>query len=131
MSNHIHLLARAGSSNLSNILRDFKRHTSKRIIDAVQMKGESRRSWLLMIFRYAARKHNRNNNYQVWTHENRAIEIFSNKFIEQKIDYIHKNPVVSGIVANAEDYMYSSARNYADLESKIDIIQVSRRWKTY
>ena len=131
MSNHIHLLARGGNGNLSGILRDFKRHTSKRIIEVVQQKEESRREWLLMIFKYAARKHKRNNNYQVWTHENRAVEIFSNKFIEQKIDYIHNNPVVSGIVVNAADYLYSSARNYADLESVLDVIQVNRSWKTY
>ncbi len=84
-----------------------------------------------MIFKYTARKHKRNKNYQVWTHENRAVEIFSNKFIEQKIDYIHNNPVVSGIVVNAADYLYSSARNYADLEGVLDVIQVNRRWKTY
>ena len=131
MSNHIHLLARGGNGNLSGIPRDFKRHTSKRIIEVVRQKEESRREWLLMIFKYAARKHKRNNNYQVWTHENRAVEIFSNKFIEQKIDYIHNNPVVSGIVVNASDYLYSSARNYADLESVLDVIQVNRRWKTY
>jgi len=131
MSNHIHLLARGVNNNLSDILRDFKRHTSKRIIEAVQQKEESRREWMLMIFRYAARKHKRNNTYQVWTHENRAVEVFSNKFIEQKVNYIHNNPVVTGIVANAEDYLYSSARNYADLENVLDVIQVSRRWKTY
>jgi len=34
---------------------------------------------------------------------------------------------VAGIVVNAEDYWYSSARNYADLESVLDVIQVSRR----
>lgn len=131
MSNHIHLLARGGNGNLSGILRDFKRHTSKKIIETVQGKEEIRREWLLMIFRYAARKHKRNKSYQVWTHENRAVEVFSNKFIEQKIDYIHNNPVVSGIVSNPEDYLYSSARNYAGLESVLDIIEITKSWKTY
>lgn len=74
MSNHIHLLARGGNNNLSDVLRDFKRHTSKRIIEAVQSKGESRREWLLMIFRHAARKHKRNKSYQVRTYKNRAVE---------------------------------------------------------
>ncbi len=37
----------------------------------------------------------------------------------------------AGIVGSTEEYVYSSAKNYADLESVIDIIQVSRRWKTY
>ncbi len=130
MSNHVHLLTRATKDNLSDVLRDMKRHTSKKIIEAVVDGDESRRDWLLMIFRYAARHHNRNNEYQLWTHENHAIEVYSNDFIEQKVEYIHNNPVRAGIVENPEDYLYSSARNYADLESLLPVIQVTLRWKT-
>jgi len=104
MSNHIHMLAKSEKENLSGIIRDFKRHTSNQIIEAVQNKEESRKEWLLMIFRYAAKGHRRNENYQVWTHENHAEQIFSNKFIEQKIEYIHNNPVRAGLVEKPEDY---------------------------
>ena len=130
MSNHIHLLAKSQNDNLSDIIRDFKRHTSKKIIETIEQAPESRREWLLMIFRFAAHSHVRNNEYQVWTHESHAEEIFSNSFIEQKIEYIHQNPVRSGIVVNPEDYLYSSARNYADMESIMDVVIASRRWKT-
>jgi hypothetical protein len=68
---------------------------------------------------------------QIWTHENHAEHIFSQKFIEQKVHYIHNNPVRSGIVVNPEDYLYSSARNYAGLESVIDVIEIDFKWKTY
>lgn len=131
MSNHIHLLVRSGNENLSGTLRDFKSHISKEILKTIKEQNESRREWLLMIFKYAASKHKRNSTYQLWTHENHAEEIYSNKFIEQKLDYIHNNPVRAGIVLNSEDYLYSSARNYADLESILDVIEVSRKWKTY
>jgi REP element-mobilizing transposase RayT len=130
MSNHVHILAASENDNLSDIVRDFKRHTSKKIIETIENEPESRRDWLLMIFRYAARKHSRNDKYQVWTHENHAEEIFSNKFIEQKVNYIHNNPVRSGIVVKPEDYLYSSARNYADLESLLDVSMATFRWKT-
>ncbi len=130
MSNHIHLLAKSLNDNLSDLIRDFKRHTSKKIIETAEQGNESRREWLLMIFRYAARGHKRNNEYQVWTHENHAEEIFSNEFIEQKIDYIHNNPVRSKIVSKPEDYIYSSARNYAEMESILEIVTATRRWKT-
>lgn len=129
MSNHIHLLVSANDGNLSNIIRDFKRHTSKTIIEAIQNSEERRKDWLLMIFRYATRNHNRNNEFQLWTHDNHPIEVFSNKFIEQKINYIHQNPVKASIVENPEDYLYSSARNYADLESPLSITKASLRWK--
>jgi REP element-mobilizing transposase RayT len=130
MSNHVHLLARSQNDNLSDIIRDFKRHTSKQVIETIQQMPESRRQWLLMIFRYAARGHKRNNEYRVWTHESHAEEIFSNTFIEQKIDYIHNNPVRSGIVVKPEDYLYSSARNYAELDGVLNVTLVTKRWKT-
>lgn len=130
MSNHIHLLVRSKKSNLSDVIRDFKRHTSKKIIETIDLEQESRREWMLMIFRYAARKYKRNNEYQVWTHENHAEEIYSNKFIEQKTLYIHQNPVRSGIVEKPEDYLYSSARNYAEMDYLIDVIKVTFSCKT-
>jgi viroplasmin and RNaseH domain-containing protein len=43
-------------------------------------------------------KHKRNAEYQFWTHENHAEHIFSNKFMVQKLAYIHNNPVRTGIV---------------------------------
>ena len=66
---------------------------------------------------------------QIWTHENHAEHIYCQKFTEQKIDYIHDNPVRAGIVTKAEDYLYSSARNYAGLESLLDVILVDFTWK--
>jgi REP element-mobilizing transposase RayT len=130
MSNHVHLLAKGQNDNLSDVIRDFKRHTSKKIIETIELENESRRDWLLMIFRYAAKGHKRNNEYQVWTHENHAEEIYSNEFIEQKIEYIHNNPVRSGVVSKPEDYIYSSARNYAEMENILEILLADRRWKT-
>ena len=129
MTNHIHLLAKTINANLSDVLRDLKRHTSKKIIETIDATDESRRKWLKMVFGYAARQHQRNNEYQVWTHENHAIEIYSNNLIEQKINYIHNNPVRAGIVEKAEDYLYSSARNYSEKDSLIDICKISMRWK--
>ena len=82
-----------------------------------------------IVFKYHAKFKNKQS-YQVWTHENHAEHIFSQKFIEQKIHYIHNNPVRSGIVSKPEDYIYSSARNYAELDSIMDIIKVDFLWKT-
>ena len=53
-----------------------------------------------------------------------------NEFIEQKIRYIHNNPVVAGIVENAEEYKYSSAINYADGKGLLNVEKAIIRWKT-
>ena len=53
-------------------------------------------------------------NYQFWRHDKNPIELWSTHVIKQKIDYVHQNPVEAGLVYKAEDYVYSSARDYAD-----------------
>ncbi len=131
MSNHIHLLIRSEKEELSNILRDFKSYTSKKILEAINSSDESRRDWMLKIFKDAAFKHKRNSEYQFWTHENHAEYIFSQKFIEQKVEYIHDNPVRAGIVEKQEEYRYSSAKDYAGEKGLLEIEPVIIRWKTY
>ncbi|MES2431746.1 MAG: transposase [Bacteroidota bacterium] len=113
MSNHIHLVVRATNNNTSDILRDFKKYTSKQIIKAItDNEKESRREWMLNIFKEAGETNSRNTNYQFWRQDNQPKELFTTKFTNQKLDYIHNNPVEAGIVEKAEEYLYSSARDY-------------------
>ncbi len=114
MSNHIHLVISSKENNLSEILRDFKKYTSKQIINTIINNSlESRREWMLQIFEKAGRENSRNTNYQFWRQDNHPKELYSAKFTTQKLDYIHNNPVEAGIVENADHYIYSSARNYS------------------
>lgn len=129
MSNHIHLMVRSGLGDLSGTIRDFKNYTSKKFLEVINDKRESRRDWMKVVFKYHG-KYKKNQNFQIWTHENHAEYIYSQKFIEQKIEYIHKNPVKAGIVEKPEDYLYSSARNYADLVGILEVIQADFHWKT-
>ena len=131
MSNHIHLLVRSLTAELSKTLRDFKSYTAKQILQEIESSGESRRKWMLAIFREAAKKHARISKYQFWTHKNHAECIDSNKFIRQKLDYIHYNPVKAEIVTNPEEYRYSSAANYAGELGLLNVEVLTTQWKTY
>ncbi len=131
MSNHIHLIAHSSIGKLSSTIRDIKKFTCKKIIETILEINESRRDWLLNRFKFRASQHSRNELYQVWTHENHAVYLYSNEFIKEKIEYIHENPVKAGYVQRAEDYLYSSARNYASLEAPIDIPVLMLPWYTY
>jgi len=68
MTNHVHMIVRSERDNLSDILRDFKRHTSRHLVRAILNGPESRREWMLKLFSQEAASHRRNENYQVWTH---------------------------------------------------------------
>ncbi len=130
MSNHIHMLVQSQTGALSNTVRDFKSYTSKVILNAIENDNESRREWMLNYFEHAARMHERNSKFQLWTHENHAEHIFTDKFVRQKVEYIHMNPVRAGIVRAPESYIYSSASNYAGLESVLDVEIITTKWIT-
>jgi hypothetical protein len=85
---------------------------------------------MLRLFRHAAGRQNKDGNFQVWTHENHAIEVYGNSFLQSKVEYIHNNPVRAGIVRKAEDYKYSSAGNYTGKEGLIAVIPIVLGWKT-
>lgn len=115
MGSHIHILSSAeyGSKGMSAIVRDFKTFTSKKIIEwIIENPKESRREWMDIVFKYHGKFNSNNQLYQVWQQNNRPMICLTPEFTLQKLDYIHFNPVVSGVVDHPEDYRYSSARNY-------------------
>ncbi|MGC6430794.1 MAG: hypothetical protein ACON5F_07115 [Jejuia sp.] len=75
---------------------------------------ESRKEYLLWFFERAAKKKSNSSKYQFWQHHNKPIELWTNTVIKQKIDYIHNNPVESGLVTDPTHWKYSSAKNFQD-----------------
>jgi REP element-mobilizing transposase RayT len=122
MHSHLHLFCRADSQyTLAEIMRDFKKYTSKKIIETILYEPESRREWLLPFFEKSCAHLSRSQNYKVWQDGYHAEEVFSNQWIKAKIHYIHQNPVKEMVVTQPEDYYFSSARNYADLENALEV----------
>ncbi len=112
MTNHLHFIGYCKAPHrMSDFLRDFKKFTSKQILKTIQEIPESRRDWLLDKFRFEARRTRRTPFYKFWTDDNHAIELLHID-AEQKLDYIHYNPVKAGIVQFPEEYLYSSAKEY-------------------
>jgi REP element-mobilizing transposase RayT len=122
MSNHLHLLAAANEGfHLSDILRDFKKFTSKQIVAGIQLEIESRREWMLYRFQYAGKFTTNVKEYKFWQVGNHAEECFSHNFAKEKLNYIHQNPVRSLIVDEPEQYLFSSARDYAGFKGMLEI----------
>ncbi|PZD77381.1 transposase [Mesonia sp. K7] len=115
MPSHIHFIFRSSTNQPMELLRDFKKHTAKKVIEAINNNAqESRKEWMLWMFEKAGRRQGNIKNYQFWQHHNKPIELWSEKVILQKINYIHNNPVKSGFVLQPEDWKYSSARNFIE-----------------
>ncbi len=99
MSNLLHLAASATNSHLSDVLKDFKKYTAKQIIKAIEeSKTESRKDWMLAVFKNAGALNCRNTENQFWRQDNHPKEMYSSNFIKQKLESIHNNPVEEGIV---------------------------------
>lgn len=126
MTNHVHLVFRSiDGLDPAMLLGDFKRFTSKAIVKAIKENPrESSKEFLLDHFTKAGAKASNVNKYQFWRHDNKPIELWSNKVIYEKIIYIHKNPVKAGLVYYPEDYVYSSAADYADRKGLLDNVIV-------
>lgn len=121
MTNHMHVIWQSQSGNLSNTLRDYKSYCTKELIASIENQGESRRDWLLRAFAFHAQSTNQNKDFKIWTSNNHPEQIFSNNFMQTKLDYIHNNPVRAGWVENPEDWIYSSASNYINGKGIMEI----------
>ena len=128
MTNHVHLVFRStGERKPQDLLGDFKRFTSKAVVEAIKSNPrESRKTNLLQQFRLAGEKASNVRTYQFWRHDNHPIELWSNKVIYQKINYVHNNPVDAGLVFRPENYIYSSALDYSGEKGLIDGVVVVR-----
>ena len=113
MPSHLHLIAGANESNLSTVVGNFKKFTSRELLKMIRDSNESRKEWLLPIFKEAGKNNPRNKNFQIWQQDNHPEGVYSPKFTLSKIRYIHNNPVEEGFVSRPEDYYYSSAGDYA------------------
>lgn len=122
MTSHIHaILSSREGHDLVATIRDFKKFTSKELIRLIKEVPESRREWLLNKFNYEAKRTKRGKDYLLWQEGYHAKQIETIEFLEEKLDYIHDNPVEGGFVSCSEDYLYSSARNYAGELGVMDV----------
>ena len=122
MSSHVHLIIGTIGKPMQDILRDFKSHTSRKLKEEIdEHPSESRREWIKWMMQRAGLKNGNNNNWQLWQQHNQPIELSTNEMMEQKLDYIHNNPLVAGFVSEPFHWKYSSAIDYSGGKGLIEI----------
>jgi putative transposase len=110
MPNHLHLIA-GSQQDLHALMRDFKRFTSRQIHD--RLKEDGRATILEWLRRATQSARMLRGDIGLWQDGFHPQAISSDALFEQKLRYLHENPVRKGLVASAQDWWYSSARNYA------------------
>lgn len=122
MSNHLHAIVSSGNElRVSDIIRDFKKFTSKQILNQLKTDmQESRRQW--MVGHFNLTPNNKEITHHRFWQEGYYPELISTyDFYKQKLNYIHNNPVKQEIVSRQEDYQYSSAIDYAGGKGLLNI----------
>jgi REP element-mobilizing transposase RayT len=120
MTNHLHLIVEAKDGwDLQSLLRDFKTFTAKIILEDLNAESDLQRAWIMKKIREAALF----DKLDVWENADHPVQISAgeNGDIHEYLKQIHNNPVRNKIVELPQDYLHSSARNYAGLKGLVNI----------
>ena len=130
MTNHLHMIVGIEQARpdlqcdiqIGDVLRNFKKYTSKSIVKAIgDNKQESRKEWLMDRFWFRGANDSKIKNFKFWQEGNHIETINTYEFYREKLNYIPMNPVKQEIVESPEQYLYSSARNYYGEKGLLEI----------
>ena len=115
MTNHFHLICSStDEKGIGMVLRNIKSFTAMKLIDAIiKNPKESRKEWMLGIFEKNGLESKNNHRFQFWQVGNHPILLNNdtNRF-EERLLYLHENPVKAGFVTFPQEWKYSSAIDY-------------------
>jgi putative transposase len=105
MSNHFHVIWQMlGDHKRDDVQRDFLKYTGQQILKLLRKEQSPMLQELIV--------NARDRKYQVWERNSLSIPLWAAEVFEQKLEYIHNNPVKAGLCQYAEEYKYSSAKFY-------------------
>ena len=112
----------AHGENLAKQAGDFKSFTARKIIDWLEARREAS---LLRQFSHEKATHKTDRELQLWQEGSHPKEIISDEMMDQKMEYIHNNPVARGYVADPLHWRSLSARNYNGMPG---LLSVTTEW---
>lgn len=103
MSNHLHIVWQSkGNNEIKKIQNSFIKHTSKEFKKQLEKEDKLKEYEVNTIDR----------KYNFWKRDSLNIELFTSVVFNQKLNYIHNNPVKAGLCILPEEYYFSSALFY-------------------
>jgi len=124
MPDHFHLLANPLGLDISIVVGRLKGRAAAAILR--WLRSEARTMSLRKLILPAPLRSGQT--HAVWMAEFSAVDIWSRKFIRQKLDYIHLNPVRAGLCDHPAKWHWSSYRAYLPHEPGTVPIEVDQKW---
>jgi REP element-mobilizing transposase RayT len=123
MPDHFHLLANPLCLDISVIAGSLKGRAASLIL--AWLRDEQQVSLVKLKL---ARPMKSGQTHAVWQQDFSAVDIWSRKFIRQKLNYVHNNPVRAGLVDHPGKWRWSSYRAYFPHQPGEVPIEVDQRW---
>jgi putative transposase len=120
LKDHFHMIV--SNNHLSCTMASLKGFSAKKIIE--QLKADKKKV-VLQLLEDQKRNYKKESTYQVWQEGFHPQVISSYRMLNQKIDYIHFNPVKRSLVSRPEMWRYSSAKYYllgVETDIRIDVL---------
>jgi REP element-mobilizing transposase RayT len=108
MPDHTHLIINPVNRDISAVMNSLKSAAARKIID--WLKEFNHASSLRKLALETPQK--RGHTHSVWQKDFSSIDLWSPKFIRQKLNYIHLNPVRAGLCKHPAEWRWSSYRAY-------------------
>lgn len=127
MTNHLHLLAQAKQGYvIADLEKEYKSFTATKILEAIDTEPGLRKEWMLKRFENFGNMLGLIKKYHVWQNCSHPlyIDLKRTDLLIEHFKYIHYNPVRDKIVDMAEEYLYSSARDYAGMKGLVNIAKL-------
>ena len=108
MPDHVHLIVNPINRNISVVMRRLKSTSARLILDWLR-NNHYERSLNKLALSLAQHK---SNTHALWQKNYSAIDLYTARFIQQKLRYIHLNPIRAKLCAHPAEWKWSSYRAY-------------------
>jgi putative transposase len=125
MPDQVHLLLNPQSCDISDLMRRLKGISARRILDWLREEGREESLSKLRFDNPQKRSHT----HAVWLKDFSAVDLWSPKFIRQKLNYIHCNPVRAGLCEHPVGWRWSSYHAY--LPHKQGDVPIEMDWRAF
>ncbi|MEW6125423.1 MAG: transposase [Acidobacteriota bacterium] len=125
MPDHLHMIANPLEQNIEAVLKQIKGIAAHDIIAWLRAEGHERSLEKLKLHNPKKRAHQ----YALWLKKFFPVELWSAKFVQQKLQYMHNNPVRAGFCKHPAEWMWSSYRAYFPHE--LGSVPLENDWQAY
>lgn len=108
MPDHVHMILNPVGCDISFVGKALKGVSARKLVDWLKENNFQTSLQKLAL----PKMQKRNHSYAVWQKKVTSIDLSSPKFIRQKLNYVHLNPVRAGLCDHPAKWKWSSYRAY-------------------